>query len=142
MALGVESDGKAMLLVAVTKELSQKVPAKALLDELNKTFGGRGGGKPDLAQAGGGDPARLDEALALSRAPLNRACNAGPLQTTETPDTLNSRGSNESSPAWCGATWCVWTGLFRPELLRFNGRFRRSLRRSPRRLAGRGHRRR
>ncbi|MFM2152671.1 MAG: hypothetical protein RL199_1106, partial [Pseudomonadota bacterium] len=63
VALGVESDGKAMLLVTVTKELSAKVSAKALLDELNKTLGGRGGGKPDLAQAGGGDVAQLDAAL-------------------------------------------------------------------------------
>jgi alanyl-tRNA synthetase len=64
IALGTEADGKATLLVAVTKDLSQKVSAKALLDELNKTLGSRGGGKPDLAQAGGGDPARLDQALA------------------------------------------------------------------------------
>ena len=39
--------------------------ADSELDELNKTLGGRGGGKPDLAQAGGGDPGRLDETLAL-----------------------------------------------------------------------------
>jgi alanyl-tRNA synthetase len=64
IALGAEADGKATLLVAVTKELSQKVSARALMDELNKSLGSRGGGKPDLAQAGGGDPARLDETLA------------------------------------------------------------------------------
>jgi alanyl-tRNA synthetase len=63
IALGAEADGKAMLLVAVTKELSQKLSAKTLLDELNKSFGGRGGGKPDLAQAGGGDVTKLDQAL-------------------------------------------------------------------------------
>jgi alanyl-tRNA synthetase len=63
IALGAEADGKAMLLVAVTKDLSAKLSAKALLDELNKSFGGRGGGKPDLAQAGGGDATRLDQAL-------------------------------------------------------------------------------
>jgi alanyl-tRNA synthetase len=63
VALGLEADGKAMLLVAVTRELSAKVSAKALLDEVNKSLGGRGGGKPDLAQSGGGDPAKLDAAL-------------------------------------------------------------------------------
>ena len=35
-----------------------------LVKELSKTLGGRGGGKPELAQAGGGDPAQLDAALA------------------------------------------------------------------------------
>jgi alanyl-tRNA synthetase len=65
IALGAESDGKVTVLVAVTKELSTKLPAKAILDELNKTLGGRGGGKPDMAQSGGGDPALLDQALGL-----------------------------------------------------------------------------
>jgi alanyl-tRNA synthetase len=68
VALGAESDGKAMLLVAVTKELSQKISARALLDEVGKTLGARGGGKPDFAQAGGGDPAQLDQALAQVQA--------------------------------------------------------------------------
>jgi alanyl-tRNA synthetase len=35
-----------------------------LVKELSKTLGGRGGGKPDLAQAGGGDPAQIDATLA------------------------------------------------------------------------------
>ena len=65
VALGAETDGKALLLVSVTKELSKTLSAKALLDELNKTLGGRGGGKPEFAQAGGGDAARLDETLSL-----------------------------------------------------------------------------
>ena len=64
VALGAESDGKAVLLVAVTKDLTGKVKAGDLVKEAAKLVGGNGGGKPDLAQAGGPDPAGLDAALA------------------------------------------------------------------------------
>ena len=64
VVLAGEKDGKANLLVAVTPDLSKKYRAGDLVKELSKTLGGRGGGKPELAQAGGGDPARLDAALA------------------------------------------------------------------------------
>ena len=64
VVLGGEKDGKATLLVAVTSDLVKKYRAGDLVKELSKTLGGRGGGKPDLAQAGGGDPAQLDAALA------------------------------------------------------------------------------
>ena len=56
-------DGKANLLVAVTPDLSKKYRAGDLVKELSKTLGGRGGGKPEMAQAGGGDPSKLDAAL-------------------------------------------------------------------------------
>ena len=64
VVLGGVSDGKASLLVAVTSDLAKKHKAGDLVKELSKTLGSRGGGKPDLAQAGGGDPAQLDAALA------------------------------------------------------------------------------
>jgi alanyl-tRNA synthetase len=64
VVLGGEKDGKATLLVAVTPDLVKKYRAGDLVKELSKTLGGRGGGKPELAQAGGGDPAQLDAALA------------------------------------------------------------------------------
>ena len=64
VVLGGEKDGKATLLVAVTSDLSRKYPAGNIVKELSKTLGGRGGGKAELAQAGGGDPAQLDAALA------------------------------------------------------------------------------
>jgi alanyl-tRNA synthetase len=64
VALGAEADGKAILLVAVTKDLTAKVKAGDLVREAAKLVGGSGGGKPDLAQAGGPDAAGLEKALA------------------------------------------------------------------------------
>jgi len=64
VALGSEQDGKAVLLVAVTKGLTNRVKAGDLVREAAKLVGGKGGGKPDLAQAGGPDAAGLDQALA------------------------------------------------------------------------------
>jgi alanyl-tRNA synthetase len=64
VALGAEQDGKAVLLVAVTRDLTGKLKAGDLVREAAKLVGGSGGGKPDLAQAGGPDAAGLDRALA------------------------------------------------------------------------------
>jgi len=63
LALGAEADGKALLLVAVTKDLVGRLKAGDLIRPLAEAVGGRGGGRPDLAQAGGTDPSRLDAAL-------------------------------------------------------------------------------
>ncbi len=67
IALGAKEGDKASLLVAVTRDLTARVQAGALIKPLAETVGGRGGGRPDLAQAGGSDPGQLDAALA--RAP-------------------------------------------------------------------------
>ncbi|MFO0585200.1 MAG: alanine--tRNA ligase [Anaeromyxobacter sp.] len=64
VALASEQDGKAVLLVAVTKDLTAKVKAGDLVKEAAKLVGGAGGGKPDMAQAGGSDPAGIEKALA------------------------------------------------------------------------------
>jgi alanyl-tRNA synthetase len=53
-----------ILLVAVTKDLTATVKAGDLVKDAAGLVGGRGGGKPDLAQAGGPDPAGLAKALA------------------------------------------------------------------------------
>jgi alanyl-tRNA synthetase len=63
VVLGMESDGKATLLAAVTDDLTARIKAGDVVRELAKTVGGRGGGKPNLAQAGGPDAEKLDEAL-------------------------------------------------------------------------------
>ena len=63
VVLGMESGGKATLLAAVTDDLTERVRAGDLVRELATVVGGRGGGKPNLAQAGGPDVGKLDEAL-------------------------------------------------------------------------------
>ncbi len=64
VALGAEQDGKAILLVAVTKDLTARLKAGDLVKAGAKLVGGSGGGKPDMAQAGGPDAAGLEKALA------------------------------------------------------------------------------
>ena len=61
--LGMESGGKATLLVAVTEDLVPRLKAGEIVKPLAEIVGGRGGGRPNLAQAGGPDVERLDEAL-------------------------------------------------------------------------------
>jgi alanyl-tRNA synthetase len=64
IALGMPDDGKVALIVAVTKDLTGKVHAGKLIQALAKQVGGSGGGRPDLAEAGGKDTAALKSALA------------------------------------------------------------------------------
>ncbi|MDD2900256.1 MAG: alanine--tRNA ligase [Desulfuromonadaceae bacterium] len=71
IALGAAIDGKANLLVAVTKELSGSVKAGDVIKKIAPIVGGSGGGKPELAQAGGSRPEKLDEALAAVSAVLS-----------------------------------------------------------------------
>jgi alanyl-tRNA synthetase len=64
VALAGSQDGKALLLVAATKDLvARGVHAGNLIREMAKEVGGSGGGKPDLAQAGGTDPSRIPAAM-------------------------------------------------------------------------------
>ncbi|MDD2717046.1 MAG: alanine--tRNA ligase [Candidatus Wallbacteria bacterium] len=61
--LGSDTEGKAALVVKVSKELSGKVKAGDLIREIARLVDGTGGGKPDLAQAGGKSPAKIQAAL-------------------------------------------------------------------------------
>jgi alanyl-tRNA synthetase len=63
IVLGSATDGKVTLLTAVTKDLVDRIPANSLIQKLAPIVGGKGGGKADLAQAGGKDPEKLDDAL-------------------------------------------------------------------------------
>ena len=64
IALGSDTgDGKVALLVAVTPDLTPRVKAGDIVKQLAPIVGGTGGGRPDLAQAGGRDASKLDEAL-------------------------------------------------------------------------------
>jgi len=64
VALGMPEDGKVALIAGVTKDLTAKVHAGKLIQALAKQVGGSGGGRPDLAEAGGKDTAGLKSALA------------------------------------------------------------------------------
>jgi alanyl-tRNA synthetase len=66
--LGSARGDKVFLVVSVSKDLTQKVQAGAVIKELAPLVGGGGGGRPDFAQAGGTNPAALDDALAGSPA--------------------------------------------------------------------------
>jgi alanyl-tRNA synthetase len=63
--LGTELEGKVTLLAAVTSDLVSRISAHELAQVMAPAVGGKGGGKPDLAQAGGKDAARIEPALAL-----------------------------------------------------------------------------
>ena len=64
VALAMQADGKVAWVTMVTKDLVGRVHAGNLARELAKLTGGGGGGRPDMAEAGGKDPARIPEALA------------------------------------------------------------------------------
>ncbi|MCK5680983.1 alanine--tRNA ligase, partial [bacterium] len=61
--LGATHEGKAILIVHVADAWQKKFPAGSLIRELAAKVGGKGGGKPELAQAGGPDGDKLDIAL-------------------------------------------------------------------------------
>ncbi len=63
VALGSVADDKVALLVAVTPDLTARIKAGEIVKRIAPMVGGTGGGRPDFAQAGGRDAARLDEAL-------------------------------------------------------------------------------
>ena len=67
VVLGAELDGKALFVVGVTKDLTGRFHAGNLVKELAPIVGGKGGGRPDFAEAGGKDPAALDALLAKAR---------------------------------------------------------------------------
>jgi alanyl-tRNA synthetase len=64
VVVGAATDKKAMLVTVVSKGLTGKVKAGDVIRQVAQMVGGSGGGRPDMAQAGGSDPSKLDEALA------------------------------------------------------------------------------
>ena len=66
IVLGRSGDGKASLIVRTSQDVSKKVPAGQVIKELAPIIGGKGGGKPDMAEGGGNQPEKLGEALAAS----------------------------------------------------------------------------
>ncbi|HYN24211.1 MAG TPA: DHHA1 domain-containing protein, partial [Pyrinomonadaceae bacterium] len=66
VVLGRTGDGKASLIVRTSPDISKRVPAGQVIKELAPIVGGRGGGKPDMAEGGGNQPEKLAEALEAS----------------------------------------------------------------------------
>ncbi|MGA2901988.1 MAG: DHHA1 domain-containing protein, partial [Candidatus Acidiferrales bacterium] len=63
VVLATAEDGKVALITAVTKDLTTRVHAGKVVQELAKFIGGSGGGRPDLAEAGGKDTSGIENAL-------------------------------------------------------------------------------
>ena len=72
VVLGSKDSEKVYLLVGVTKDLTSKYHAGNIVKELAENVGGRGGGKPDLAQAGGSEPGKLQDTLLKSKEIVQR----------------------------------------------------------------------
>ena len=66
-------DGKVAVLVAVSKDLHTKFTAPQLIKEVAAEVGGSGGGRPDMAQAGGTDPSGIDRAIAKLKELVGKA---------------------------------------------------------------------
>ncbi len=64
VVLGSVSDAKVLLIAGVTPDLTKRFHAGQLIKKVSALVGGSGGGRPDMAQAGGTQPEKLDEALA------------------------------------------------------------------------------
>ncbi|MBU3003282.1 alanine--tRNA ligase [Paraglaciecola arctica] len=68
IVLGVAEDNKVSLIAGVTKDLVSKVKAGDLINFVAQQVGGKGGGRPDMAQAGGSQPQNLEIAIASVKA--------------------------------------------------------------------------
>jgi alanyl-tRNA synthetase len=64
--LGTPQDGKVALVVMVTADISKRIPAGQIIKQIAPLVGGAGGGKPELAEAGGKDSSRLADAIEQS----------------------------------------------------------------------------
>jgi alanyl-tRNA synthetase len=65
--LASANDGKVQIVVAVTPDLTGRIKAGQIVKELAPIVGGKGGGRPDFAEAGGRQPEKIDELLEQSR---------------------------------------------------------------------------
>ena len=72
VVLAAVNDGKVQIVVAVTPDLTGRIKAGQIVKELAPIVGGAGGGRPDFAEAGGEDPAKVDEMLKASEPVLAR----------------------------------------------------------------------
>lgn len=69
--LTAEDDGKVSMIVGVTRDLHDRFTAPELIKKAAAAIGGSGGGRPDMAQAGGTNPAGIDEAFTVFKQSLS-----------------------------------------------------------------------
>ena len=69
--LASENDGKVSLIAGVTKDLTSKIKAGDLVNIAAAEVGGKGGGRPDMAQAGGTNPDGIAKALEAAKSWLH-----------------------------------------------------------------------
>jgi alanyl-tRNA synthetase len=72
VVLGRKDDGKVGIIVRVSDDLTSRVKAGDIIREIAPIVGGRGGGKPDMAEGGGTDPSKLSEAIDASYGVIER----------------------------------------------------------------------
>jgi alanyl-tRNA synthetase len=72
VVLGRTGEGKVSLIVRTSPDLMKRVPAGQIIKELAPMVGGKGGGKPDMAEGGGNQPEKLKEALEASYTVIER----------------------------------------------------------------------
>jgi alanyl-tRNA synthetase len=66
VVLGTPQDGKAAIVVMVTGDICKRLPAGQIIKRIAPLVGGAGGGKPELAEAGGKDSSKLADAIEQS----------------------------------------------------------------------------
>jgi alanyl-tRNA synthetase len=76
VVIGRSGEGKASLIVRTSVDLLKRVPAGQVIKELAPIIGGKGGGKPDMAEGGGSLPEKLGEALEASYQVIERILSA------------------------------------------------------------------
>jgi len=72
VVLGREAEGKVSIIVRVSDDLTSKVKAGNVIKEIVPIVGGKGGGRPDMAEGGGTDPGKLSEAIDASYAVIEK----------------------------------------------------------------------
>jgi alanyl-tRNA synthetase len=97
--LAATEDGRVSLALGVTKDLTGRFKAGDLVREIAAVVGGKGGGRPDFAQAGGSQPERIDDAFARLEALLQALAWRRAIRRAPSPRGAGSRAWSTS------ATW-------------------------------------